>query len=576
MKKAYGTKSDINQYTDIERMGKVYPRRKSRKETLKSKSVQYKDYTQQKHNRRKERNNVRFCNNVNCLEYYDGQGQKVRGRGDGDAEKRQQYGSPPQKTTAVENCLCDKGKTKGKKKSKKKKIKTFIDKCYCKLKKKGKKLKQKESLETITPDKKICKRLARAEREMETIMPYSKRKFKKTSSQPVLENKDKTCLCPLQLEHTDRFNCECDQADKCPVCRAKEAGIFDRKKMLKHPCTCMEEPKKVEEKKDLSKCPMCKENYKKNVSKCPCCKKPFASGGPTPDNSAAEKKKLLDLTKPLFQMTVNKTNMRIVNKDEVIKKMGSSAKAMQKAQKAIEQAKYHSSSCKCCICRLKKSDALLRAGASLTTKPRKLKPCICGSPICKKDWLQLKRERRNWELQRSLNLKRCVCGSNICGEESQKMPEVLLEAAKQADYEQFLAKQAIIKEKQYQKARKKRQKEREKSLKQQSQLQRKFDRRQMKFIRENTTAGSISLVAESFIDLGTFGSKAFCDVAKYIYKGIKHPRDAIQDIRDVVSEPGRAAGALEKHAVRVALSGTVERIQERLKKMPIQEGSAET
>lgn len=194
-------------------------------------------------------------------------------------------------------------------KRKKRKLKIFVEKCLCHIKK-GKKLQQKQSMEWIP-----CKQLELlAEREMETIMPYSKKKFKKRDSRPELGTATvipvgtdyNTCLCPPPpVLETSTFACECRKAEKCPVCKAKETGNFDIKKIIKKPCTCMkEEPKKE-----------------------------FAADSAS-SSDVAEKKK------PLFQMIVNKTNMKIVNKDEVINKMGSSAKAMQKAQKGKQFLSY--------------------------------------------------------------------------------------------------------------------------------------------------------------------------------------------------------------------------------------------
>lgn len=233
----------------------------------------------------------------------------------------------------------------------------------------------------------------------------------------------------------------------------------------------------------------------------------------------------------------------------------------------IDMAKHHTRDCKCCACIIKKKT--LGASVAISTKPRKLKPCICGSPVCKKKWDQLKREQRNLEIKRSLKYKKCVCGSPVCGEESEKMPEMLLEAAKQADRKLHEEKQAIIKEKLYQKARKKRIKEREKSAKRQMKLQKKADKRQMKYIKSSHNTNEIALAAESLIDLGTFGSKAFCDVARYLCKSVKHSRDTMQDMRDMYRDPIHAAKNLKRNLIGMGIEGMFDRIKYRFTKMRI-------
>lgn len=199
---------------------------------------------------------------------------------------------------------------------------------------------------------------------------------------------------------------------------------------------------------------------------------------------------------------------------------------------------------------------------------RKLKPCICGSVACKKDWEKIKQEQRSKE-RKSEKLKKCVCGSNICREESQKMPEMFLEAAKQAKNEKKMSKRATLKEKQYQIARKKRVKERDKSLKKLAKLRKKGDLYEMSNIKKAVRPGSVSLVAESLIDLGTFGSKAFCDIAKYVYKGVLHPRDAVSDVKDAIRDPNQAIKTIVKNTEVMGLNATVNRIKARINRMPI-------
>ena len=220
----------------------------------------------------------------------------------------------------------------------------------------------------------------------------------------------------------------------------------------------------------------------------------------------------------------------------------------------------------------------MKKGVEKTTyfPGRKLEPCICGSKVCEKRWKLLKQEHRHWQLREALNLKKCICGSPICDEESLKMPEVLLEEAKEADNRKYMAKKAIENEKRYQKERKIRAKEREKARKLRDKLRKKQDKLEMKAITKDENAGNVRMISESLIDLGSFGSKAFCEVARFGIRAIRRPRDVYLDIRDTMSDPGAASKNLKRGLEDIGLFATCRRIRTRIGKMPLFKSTIKT
>lgn len=232
----------------------------------------------------------------------------------------------------IDKCLCALKSSKSKKKDKKNK-QSFIDKCYCALKhlkgQEGKRLSLKPSMEMIGNGEKKCKRLAEAESAMQTIMPYSKRKFKKLESQSVLREDT--------YGNTKQY-----QQGFCPTCQTQCQPItLDSKKKgkkLNGQSKLVEGANQFTEEQLQGICETCKlkltnkdiQNLTPGTKVCKNCKPSgkntcFCPKDLTPPEKGKKKKggraPVVDNT-PLFEMTVNKANMRIVNKDEVLKKLG--------------------------------------------------------------------------------------------------------------------------------------------------------------------------------------------------------------------------------------------------------------
>nr|XP_021188667.2 uncharacterized protein LOC110375026 [Helicoverpa armigera] len=572
-------------------------------------------------------------------------------------------------------------------KCKKANLNNFVDKCLCTLKhlKGNKHLALKPSTQQIATipmktgikfEKKVkTQQTSTLDREMETIMPYSKKKFKKLESKTKLKqeaimnqrggigdrNSPKVVqFCPVcknlttqqsskQSRNTcrcSRKNCLCFEGEGerrgkergegggdqdqtlCPVCFPKASGKHN-KKAKKYKGTLQDE-----EQCPKSECPCCKRvlsletitKLPQNVKKC--VKNKICSF------FTCNNKEIKNIdSDPLFELLVNKHNMNILNRDEVLKNLGSSgkeSKAMKKARKAIEkgeissplmkmiidkqsariinrddiinqinkqkrgkakeQAKIaallgldtypqserkisamtHGSKCKCCVCAKNRKKNIKKGTAKPKPKARKLKPCICGSVICKRNWQKLKREERSIK---SLKIKPCVCGSDICKQEAQKMPEVLLQAARRAQEDKERVEQATIKEKKYQKGRGERKKLHAKEDKKLLKKRKKEDKREMKLVKNYENPSSVLMVAESLVDLGSLGAKVFCDVMKSAVRVAKHPRDGVYHIKDAVRDPSRAAKKFRKSLKGMGLFSTFARIKRRLIKMPVTKGA---
>uniref|UniRef100_A0A2A4J682 Post-SET domain-containing protein n=1 Tax=Heliothis virescens TaxID=7102 RepID=A0A2A4J682_HELVI len=300
-----------------------------------------------------------------------------------------------------------------------------------------------------------------------------------------------------------------------------------------------------------------------------------------------------EVSPPRIEMIIDRKSARVLNKEEIIQlinKQGTKTGAIKQAEHLpqLRTAQVRTAQLRTAQLRTAQTTGSHPQGGRkiysqshgttktdvkktdeakpVKVKPRKFKPCICGSVVCRKNLDNLKKEQRS---VKSLKIKPCVCGSDICKEESQKMPKVLLKAARRAQHAKDLAKQHIIDEKTYQKQRLVRKRIYARDDKELHHKRAIENKREMKLVKKYDTAPSVLMVAESLIDLGGFGANAFCDIMRSAVRVARHPRDGVYNIKDALHDPSHAAKEIKQTLRGMGLFATFARIKRRMLKMPV-------
>lgn len=194
---------------------------------------------------------------------------------------------------------------------------------------------------------------------------------------------------------------------------------------------------------------------------------------------------------------------------------------------------------------------------------KKVKPCVCGSAVCKKRWEKLKRELN----QEELRVKPCVCGTSICLKESRKLSDSYVKNKDKIRKQRAKKRRRDENEKKYQKERLKRQKlHAAEDLKRWHQRQ-KQDKREMHYINESHAVPDCLAVTDSLTDLCKVSGKAFCDLLRGTGRLILHPRDGIENVKMAIKDPKHAAKGLKDTCEHTGFFAAMSRIKKRFSKM---------
>lgn len=294
-----------------------------------------------------------------------------------------------------------------------------------------------------------------------------------------------------------------------------------------------------------------------------------------------------------MEVLIDNDSGTIINSEEIISKMlpgkgkykkkkAKSAKAVGAYKTSIKQTKSEriDPNCNlCCKCRkqgrlpiLMKPDHFDEGSKGATgdginepdEKPhKKLKPCVCGSAVCKKKWEKLKRELH----QEVLKVKPCVCGTPICLEESRKLSDSYVKNKDKIRKERAKKRKRDANEKKYQKERLKRKKlHASEDLKRWHHRQ-KEDKKQMHYIKELEHVPDCLAVTESLTDLCKVSGRALSDLLRGTGRLLLHPRDGIESVKMAIKDPMHAAKELKDTCEHTGFFALLSRLKKRFSKM---------
>ncbi|KAF9408927.1 hypothetical protein HW555_011538 [Spodoptera exigua] len=282
---------------------------------------------------------------------------------------------------------------------------------------------------------------------------------------------------------------------------------------------------------------------------------------------ALRRRKAGPTSPPRMEIHVDKTTASIINSDEIISQLKKERRReMLRRHRAglVSMSdgeallKLHGKQCKCCFCRKYKQQRIIQ---KFKMKPRRLSPCICGSDICKKDWSKLKMEQS--DLHKVKDIPTCVCGSKVCEEEIEKLPKRKLKAARRERVKERIK----MKKKLYRQARKQRRKQyRLEDLKR---LRRREveDRRKMKKIKSLKSPPASIMAVESLKDMGAFGFRFIGDTMRSFSRIAKHPKDAMYNAHEtmyaVKQDPKTVIKKVQQNYRETGLKPTVARVKQR-------------
>ncbi|XP_050557404.1 uncharacterized protein LOC118261813 [Spodoptera frugiperda] len=273
---------------------------------------------------------------------------------------------------------------------------------------------------------------------------------------------------------------------------------------------------------------------------------------------------------PAMELHVDRTTASIVNADEIINKL----KVERQRQMMIKHKggpvsysegeallKLHGKSCNCCFCRKYKEQNKTRKKKKVV-KPRRLKPCVCGSDVCLKDWSRLKEEQS--DLDKVQDIPPCVCGTEVCKREFENLPKKRLQALRRQRQKEIDEKKQKI---YHQARRRRRRKYRAADLKRIKKRE-DMDKREMSKIKNIKAASPVVMAVESARDIGAFGFRCLGSTLRSFSRTICHPKDAVYNAYDTARAIKRKPATVIKKKIQQdykesGLKSTVARVKQR-------------
>ncbi|XP_045493573.1 uncharacterized protein LOC123692823 [Colias croceus] len=271
---------------------------------------------------------------------------------------------------------------------------------------------------------------------------------------------------------------------------------------------------------------------------------------------------------PLFDVYLESDSLKIINKDEVDKKV----KELYTPKGKTESQK-HEKTCVCCICLGKRKTVTDSVGKSDKVSKKQgikfgKKKCTCGSEVCAKT-VEEKRLSMQ-EDKKSKELKPCICGSPVCGEESQLMHKITKSPGEivctcREEMEKRRQKKRELNEIAYRKRRKilSQQEKRDDSIRRKHRL--KENLRLEKSIKKD--ASDTMLLTESVVDVAKLGITGVSDLLRILYRCVRDPKHTLHNLKSMQENPNLILKSLKNAYSDSGVAATSRRVAKRVQSM---------